>query len=145
MAKPYDQQQTIIYMKKLFTVLFFFGMFTASFGQEAVSYSNTQDFNLPPGSVLKMKPKFTDYSYKLNELKGKAVQKKEPVDFLRDFTKAELKDMELNDKKAYNYYSTANAYFQNLSEKVLSGFSFEELWYIYIFDQKLKNKLASIK
>ena len=78
------------------------------------------EFNLPPNTSFS--PKFyqkIDYSFKLN-------------------------NESLNEPIEKNYL-TADKYFKNLSAFVKSKFTAKELWYIYKCDQKLKNKLLTIK
>ncbi len=102
------------------------------------------DYNLPPNVVLPKKGvEQIDLSFKLNSVD---YQKNELADnFLRKFSAEEIQQMELEKGKDYYYYNSANKYFMSLSEKVRRIYSYEELWYIYMFDQSLKMKLTALK
>lgn len=125
-------------MKKHITLLVLFIALISplSYSQEA------KDFNLPPKA--KFMPKLykeIDYSYKLNDL-----SLNEPIvkDFLNRFSEADLNNLKTKDNLTYTYYQTAQNYFTSLSNTVKKKFTVEELWHIYIYDQKLKNKLITI-
>lgn len=117
-----------------------------SYGQtDQKSINNsTNNYNLPPGVVLQMKGiKEKDLSYKLNSVD---YQNNElAVNFLRKFSLEEINQMEIEKGKDYYYYKVANEYFLSLSDRVRKIYSYDELWYIYMFDQNLKNKLTTIK
>ena len=108
------------------------------------SYSqDIKDFNLPPGAAFA--PKLyqeIDYSFKLND-----ESLNEPIErnYLLKFSETQLEEIKNKDLTTYNYYNTANNYFNNLSKSVKRKFTVKELWYIYIYDQKLKNKLLTVK
>jgi hypothetical protein len=100
-------------------------------------------FNLPPGAGFA--PKLfqeIDYSYKLSD-----ETLNEPIErnYLLKFSETQLEEIKSKDLVTYNYYNTANNYFNNLSKSVKRKFTVKELWYIYIYDQKLKNKLLTVK
>jgi hypothetical protein len=71
----------------------------------------------------------------------------EPIDknWINKFSEAEFSKLKNSNKKLYDYYTTANKYFESLSPRVKSTYTLKELWYIYMFDQGLKNKLSTIK
>jgi hypothetical protein len=101
------------------------------------------EFNLPPNTSIS--PKFyqkIDYSFKLNDKSLNEPIKKE---YLFKFSKNELEKTKTKNPETYIYYITADKYFKNLSDFVKSKFTAKELWYIYKCDQKLKNKLLTIK
>jgi hypothetical protein len=109
------------------------------------SYSQDQKYNIPPGSVIRKKGvEQIDYSWKLKNIsQDKAFFK--DSNYLVRFTLEELNEMEKNSIDKYNYYKTADNYFKALSPKVKSLFSIDELWYIYMFDETLKEKIKTIK
>jgi len=125
-------------MKKLFTffTMLFILISSIAFSQQA------KEFNLPPRA--KFMPKLyqeIDYSYKLNDLSlNEAVTK----NFLNKFTETDLDKLKMKDNATYNYYKVAQNYFISLSDTVKKKFTVEELWHVYIYDQKLKNKLKII-
>ena len=130
-------------MKKHFAFLtLFLLMITAlSHGQEKPV--NIADFNLPPGAkIMAKKFEYVDYSYKLNSAySNESVNK----NYLFKFTDEEFNNLKNKNNQAYLYYQNANSYFISLSDKVKKAFTVEELWYIYIYDTNLKNKLSNIK
>lgn len=138
-------------MKKLFLFFLLPGAFicnTAN-GQETKTSKATQGsdkvFNIPPGSVLDMKVKTDiDYSPKLADIPSYEPNA-EAKDFLAHIPKEELADMERNSPESFAYYMRAKTFYSNLSNKVKATFSIEELWHIYMFDQKLKTTLEKIK
>lgn len=98
--------------------------------------------NLPPtGKKSEGKYKYINYEYKLTE------NNNEPIDknWINKFSEAEFSKLKNSNKKLYDYYTTANKYFESLSNRVKSTYTLKELWYIYMFDQGLKNKLSTIK
>lgn len=110
------------------------------FGQ---SNSNIEQFNLPPKTVFQEKSfQKIDYSEKLF---SNAFNKDKASNFLKKFTKEEWEYLEKLKDEEYYYYYHANQYFNSLSDKVKFIYTVDELWYIYMFDKKLTEKLLSIK
>ena len=108
--------------------------------------TKNSDYNLPPGSVLRPKTDTQiDYSYKLNEIPLQSPVNPVFEDFLKDWTVEDLEVTKNTEPKLYAYLMEAQSYHQALSDKVKVTFSFDELWYIYVFDQKLKNELLKIR
>lgn len=116
----------------------------ASFG--AFSQTKISEHNLPPGSVLKPKTDTNiDYSYKLSEIPPQSPQNAIYDDFLKDWSAEDLEITKNKEPKLYAYLIEAQNYHNALSDKVKVTFSFDELWYIYVFDQELKNELLRIR
>lgn len=132
----------IVTVFKMLCVLFC----SNSYGQnkEKNTINSSSDYNLPPGVVFGMKGvEKKDLSFKLNSIN---FEKNELADnFLRKFSSDEINQMSFEKGKDYYYYKEANDYFLSLSEKVRKIYNYEELWFIYMFDQNLKNKLIVIK
>jgi Glu-tRNA(Gln) amidotransferase subunit E-like FAD-binding protein len=110
------------------------------------SSGSTSQYNLPPGAVLypKTDPSI-DYSEKLY---GESNYKQIVIvnqQFKSVMTPENYADMQANDLASYNYYKEAEAYFDQLSDKVKALFTANEIWYIYYFDTNLKNQLLSVK
>ena len=98
--------------------------------------------NLPPtGKKSVGKYKYIDYEYKLKENNKKPIEKR----WINKYSDKEFKDLKNTNQELYNYYYNANRYFERLSNRVKSTYTLQELWYIYMFDQGLKNKLSTIK
>jgi len=98
--------------------------------------------NLPPGVVFMDKTfEKIDYSYKLTNQQTNNV---EASNFMKKFSNDEIQLLLNGDSAESYYYKEAIKYFNSLSKKVKLLFNEEELWYIYMFDQKLKNKLQTI-
>jgi len=97
-----------------------------------------REINLPPDAVFR--PKFfklIDYSEKLSTVKNQSLNK----NFMSNFSKEDIHNFKTKYQEEYAYYQEALAYFDKLSNKVNKALSTKELWYIYIYDQELKNKL----
>lgn len=112
------------------------------------SQNNTTDLkkiNLPPGSVLSPKFEFVDYSYKLNYLTSNNSATKENKNFLKEFSEADLTEIKDNTPEKYQYYLKAQDFYNDLANNVKSLYTIEELWYIYMYDVELTNKLRAIK
>ena len=67
------------------------------------------------------------------------------LNVIKEFSKEEFENLKNTDVEYYNYYTKGLSFFKGLSDKVKKIYSEKELWYIYVFDQKLKDKLALIK
>lgn len=113
----------------------------------AYSQSN-QGFNLPPGSVLNKKAEINkDFSAKLQLLQSGNfdITKANQSEFLFQYSSSEIELMKTESPESYNYYKIADDYYNNLSPKVKAVFSVDDIWNIYMFNQKLKAQLADIK
>lgn len=135
---------------KNFILIFFLGCFFSplcTFGQTPGNKKGyaAEKYNLPPGAVLMPKGVTdVDYSYKLQESVNGNDSKTTCLQFLNSFKK-DLTEIKNNFPKEYEYYAAAENYFNSLSDKVKVLFNAEELRYVYIFDQELKNKLTTVK
>lgn len=119
-----------------------------SYGQnfERKESSNFQNYNIPPGIVFPMKFDTTlDLSYKLNGTINLKTYKDSELRVGKVLSPEQLESLKEIDIENYQYYTTANLYFEKLSLKVTNLYTKNELWYIYIFDQNLKNNLLTIK
>ena len=102
--------------------------------------------NIPPGSELKSKADINiDYSYKIQEIPSDVASNFIAEDFFKNFDKQDLESQENSSKEIEEYYNSARKYYSNLSNRVKSTYTIEELWYIFQFDQKLTTKLQNIK
>jgi hypothetical protein len=113
--------------------------------QGVLSQNQMSDFDLPPGNILLPKNYVQiDYSYKLNDISLEDVI---PVydDILKEYTQEDLNTMKTDSPERYAYFMRVKSYFDNLSDKVKVTFSYDELWYIYIYDKDLRLKLTSIR
>ncbi|RTY90010.1 hypothetical protein [Flavobacterium sp. GT3R68] len=108
--------------------------------------NSTANYNLPPG--LSFGKKFIttlDLSYKLHGGTSAVSYQDSELKIAKVFLNNDLEAIKELDPVNYNYYTTANSYFNNLSNKVKNLYTKNELFYIYVFDQNLKNKLLTIK
>jgi len=97
-----------------------------------------KEINLPPDAVFRPKFfKFIDHSEKLNSVSNQALKK----DFMAEYSEEDIKHYKTTNPTDYAYYQEAIAYFNKLSDKVNRAFTVKELWYIYMYDQELKNNL----
>jgi len=119
----------------------FFALFVcvATFAQQTGKFTyEGKEFNLPPDAVFRPKHfKFIDHSEKLSSVTNQSLKK----DFMYDFSQEDIHNFKTKYQDEYAYYQEALAYFDKLSDKVNRALTVKELWYIYIFDQELKNKL----
>ena len=105
------------------------------------SSAQNADYNLPPGYGLIPNKAIFDLSYKLD---GKVLDKEIPqteLEFLKEIDDSEL---HLTSPEYQQYIQEGKTFINSLSEKVKSMYTNNELWYIYAFDQKLKNRLVNI-
>lgn len=119
-----------------------------SYGQntERATDNSLSNYNLPPSVVFSKKIITTlDLSYKLNGSPNKQDYNDSELRVGKKISKEQLESLKEIDVVNYKYYTTANAYFDSLSKKIKEMYTVNELWYIYVFDQNLKNKLLTIK
>jgi hypothetical protein len=115
-----------------------------SYGQNIERFPDK--FNLPPGFVFSKKFITTlDLSYKLNGVSNSQNYLDNDLRIGKNFSIDQLVSLKEIDHVNYKYYTTANIYFESLSKKIKEMYTVNELWYIYVFDQNLKNKLLIIK
>ncbi|WP_288983244.1 hypothetical protein [uncultured Flavobacterium sp.] len=140
-------------MNTFFLKLFLFSLFlffTSNLYSQNVDNKSNDDhstsYNLPPGLVFGKKfVKTYDLSYKIEDSKKLVEYKDSELQLAKQISKEDLESLKESDVDNYNYYSIAFKYFDSLSERVKNIYTKNELWYIYIFDQELKNKLLTIK
>ncbi len=121
---------------------------TACYGQNLEIKERTlaQNYNIPPGVVFSMKFDTTlDLSYKLHGTAKSISYNDSELRVGKILTSEQLDSLKGIDIVNYEYYTSANLYFDKLSEKVKKLYTKNELWYIYVFDQNLKNNLLTIK
>ncbi|WP_320814953.1 hypothetical protein [Flavobacterium sp.] len=129
-------------MKKT-TLLLFIAFLCYNF--VSAQESKTSNYNLPPGCVLKQKVKLFDLSYKLEGKSSTHNFSQSDLAVIKDIPLSEIENYKNIDLSYYNYYKEGLSFFDSLSSKVKQTFTITELWYIYVFDQDLKNKLITIK
>ncbi len=115
-----------------------------SYGQNTEIASDK--YNLPPGFVFSKKfITNLDLSYKLNGTLNLQSYEDSDLKIAKNFSSDQLESLKEIDQLNYEYYTTANVYFESLSKKIKEMYTVNELWYIYVFDQNFKNKLLTIK
>lgn len=107
--------------------------------------SNEKNYNLPPGFIISSKRIIYDLSFKLDNTKPVVNYSQSDLKVLKDLTAEELENNKLPLGDYYKYCKEGIAYVDSLSDKAKNIFTLNEIWYIYVFDQKLKNKLLTIK
>jgi len=119
----------------------FFALFvcTATFAQQTGKFTyKGKEVNLPPDAIFRPKFfKFIDYSEKLNTVTNQSLDK----NFMSDFSKEDIHNFKTKYQDEYVYYQEALTYFNKLSDKVNRALTVKELWYVYMYDQELKNNL----
>ncbi|MFN5415501.1 MAG: hypothetical protein ACK5B9_00485 [Flavobacteriia bacterium] len=110
------------------------------------SFFSQENFNLPPGSVVKEKAHFKkDLSSKIYDTPNFSQVEQVKSELLKDLNESNLLEMKQNNIESFEYYSKALSYFTNLDQKVLALFTAEQLWYIYQFDRELTETLKNLK
>ncbi len=134
----------------LLTLAFMFSI--SVFGQEtqAMTASSptripSEDYNIPPGSLIMPKSDLTvDYSYLIPEIEAASgTSGYVRAQFIKELSEEDWANLQANNPEEYAYYSVAKIFYDNLSPKVKVVLSTEQLWHIYMFDQRLKNQLAN--
>lgn len=137
-----------IFSKALFTLLSMLlcaNLYSQNIENRAIK-ENPSEYNLPPGVVFGKKfNKEYDLSFKIDNNAKVVYYEDSELRIAKQITKENIESLKDIDVENYNYYSTAFKYFDSLSEKVKKIYTKNELWYIYVFDQRLKNKLQTIK
>lgn len=112
---------------------------TVTFAQQTGKFTyQGKEINLPPDAVFRPKFfKFIDHSEKLSIVTNQSLNK----DFMSNFSKEDIHNFKTKYQNEYAYYQEALAYFDKLSDRVKKALTTKELWYIYMYDQELKNKL----
>jgi hypothetical protein len=122
------------------TILFISAMLILS----SLGYSQ-ENYNLPPGSVVKQKAVlFKDISYKLNDNPDFSQVEAVNRELFKDLSESNLNEMKELNPESHLYFTLATNYFSLLSDKVKAIYTSDELWYIYQFDQKLKETLKNL-
>jgi hypothetical protein len=125
-------------------VYFILLLISSSLGFSQTRLNEEISINLPPGSAMPIKFEFIDYSYKLDNVSSTKLNSLEEKNFLEEFSEQDLIEMKLNSVEKYQYYMKAKLYYNNLSNKIKTLYTVNELWYIYMFDFKLTNKIKSM-
>ena len=129
-------------MKKT-TLLFIIAFFCLNIVK--AQESKTSNYNLPPGCVLKQKVKLYDLSHKLEGKVSALNFSDSDLLVVKNIPSNQLEEFKNTDPEYYNYYIKGLSFFDSLSNKVKQTYNSTELWYIYVFDQDLKNRLLTIK
>jgi len=105
------------------------------------AYGQNSDYNLPPGYTLMPGKAVIDLSFKLD---GKKLEKEISPNELKFLKEIDDSELHLTSPQYQQYIQEGKAFINSMSAKVKSIYSTDELWYIYAFDQELKEKLAKI-
>lgn len=128
-------------MKRIFSLVLILLAFMSSFSQN----SDVGKYNLPPGFVLSPKRTVFDLSFKIDKTKPYVNYSSTDLKVLKNLSSEQVEEYKDKLGDYYFYYKEGIAYINTLSNKVKNIYTIEEIWYIYIFDQKLKDKLLTIK
>lgn len=128
-------------MKKIFSLVLILLAFMSSFSQN----SDIGKYNLPPGFVLNPKRTILDLSFKIDKAKPYVNYSNKDLKVLKNLSSEEVELYKESLGDYYRYYKEGITYISSLSNKVKSIYTIDEIWYIYIFDQKLKKELVKIK
>lgn len=100
------------------------------------------DYNLPPGYRLIPGKTIMDLSFRLDREKLEKEISPNELKFLKEIDDSEL---HLTSPEYQQYIQDGRAFINSLSDKIKSIYTVDELWYIYAFDQKLKEKIVRIR
>ncbi|BCY29465.1 hypothetical protein [Flavobacterium okayamense] len=124
--------------KALLLILFVFAI-------NIYSQTNNKNYNLPPGYKLHPKKSIIDLSFKLDDTKfTNQDYSNKDLKFLKDIPENEISTLKNSNPEYFKYLENGNLFINSLSDKVKKIYSKEELWYIFAFDQTLKEKLTTI-
>lgn len=127
-------------MNNLILLLFCFTFTFLTYGQN----SSESDFDLPPGTKMMAKIQITDYSPKLEDIHTLQVIKSN-YNMAEHLSIEDLAALQDENHPHYNYMNRLEAYYDDLSPRVKTAFTFQEIWNIFAFDKKLKETLLTIK
>ena len=106
------------------------------------------EYNLPPTYHIPKKLDIVslDYSEKINLIETKSTSDETDMSKQAKFIKEEITDedwerLKIHNPEEYKYYRDALTYYNQLSPRVKSTLTTEELWNIYMFQQANKEKL----
>lgn len=101
-------------------------------------------FNLPPGySIPPKKDTKLDYSVGISKMPAVAPADFVPGDFLMAFGLPTIREKMAASPEFNAYCRQAENFYNQLSNRVRSTYSMEELWYIYMYDPKLAQQLTT--
>ena len=126
-----------IYLSFVLCLLAYFSCFSQKISEK--------NYNLPPGYVLSSKRTILDLSFKIDKTKPMLNYDSKDLKVLKNLSSEQVEEYKDKLGDYYDYYKEGIAYINTLSNKVKYIYTIEEIWYIYIFDQKLKDKLLTIK
>ncbi|WP_131387691.1 hypothetical protein [Flavobacterium suncheonense] len=132
------------HLQLVLTLLVFFVM-SSGYSQHSNPINGDVVYNLPPGAKLLPKAKIYDLSFKLNKNATNVSYQQSDLKFLKEFDAGAIEQLKNEDPKYFAYLSEGENFIKSLSPKVRTIYTDTELWYIYAFDQKLKNTLTTIK
>lgn len=108
-----------------------------------VNNSSEPTYDIAPGKRLPAKFEVIDYSYKLEGIQQIDSVKKE-FRFYDNFDEKAVVDMKDVNSDEYEYYQRLKIYYDGLSNRVKTIFTFNEIWHVFVFDPELKSKLKTI-
>lgn len=124
--------------KKLLFIFLFFSVIGIS---QEINYK----YNLPPGYKLHPKKKIIDLSYKLNGQESTLDYTNDELEFLKKNSETEIENYKNIDERYYQYLKGGEQFIDSLSSKIKTIYTHKELWYIYAFDQKLREQITAIQ
>lgn len=107
----------------------------------ALGYSQSSEFNLPPGYYLKSNYQVIDLSFKLDGIQLDKEYSPNKLNVLKDLSPEELRQ---TSAEYQAYVEAGQNYMNSLSTYIKSIYTETELWYIYAFDEVLKVRIKSL-
>ncbi|MGB6084718.1 hypothetical protein [Moheibacter sp.] len=107
----------------------------------SIAFSQQKSYNLPPGYYLDTQKHIFDLSHKLEGNYDYEVS----VDKLKFLKEVSSEELNQTSPEYQQYIKEMNEFVNGLSRKIRDIYSLPELWYVYAFDQELKQRLQTIK
>jgi hypothetical protein len=130
-------------MKQVFLITFIL-VSTFSLCQNKINTTdNDLHYDLPPGNMVPSKMKIIDYSYKLEGIHEIQPQRKKFN--LNDYLLKEEQAALLDENHLHHEYMVRlEKYYNDLSSRIKTAFTFEEIWHIFAYDKNMKETLLTI-
>lgn len=125
-------------MKLLLVVI---TILTTNFG---FAQDSTAFFRIPPGAIIKEKSVIKINMDKLHEdIMSRSSDEEIHLPFIKKISEEEWNKLEQNDTESFAYFSEALEYYNQLSNRVKAALTAKELWSIYVYMPKIREKLLT--
>lgn len=137
-------------MKRLYVIVVAIFVSSGCYSQD-VQNSESNDlviesnYDIAPGTKLQSKFNTNvDYSSLMEKI-DYSIDSYPKFDFFESYSEEGMIELESSNQDYQNYIQRLKNYYDSLSPRVKAVYSFKTIWYVFSYDQELKNKLISIK